>query len=238
MIKLRCMAVDDEPLALELLEDNIRNVPFLELAGSCKNAMEAMQLLQNEQIDLVFSDIQMPGLSGLQLINSLAVKPMFILITAHEKFALEGYALDVVDYLLKPVAFERFVKACNKALEQYTLRRQSSAAAATETKEFIFVPVDYNMVKVMLSEVMRLEALRDYIRIHFSSDKRPMIVRMTMKEIADALPTTDFLRIHKSHIVSIRSIAAVRKSSLFIGGEELPIGEQYKNAVQQLVLGR
>lgn len=241
MITLRCLAVDDEPLALELLEDNIRSVPYLQLVGSCRNAMEATQLLQTQQIDLIFSDIQMPGLNGLQLISSLSVKPMFILITAHEKFALEGYALDVVDYLLKPVAYERFVKACNKALERYTLRQQSISGAATqvpEVKKFIFVPVDYKMVKVMLPEVVRLEALKDYIRIHFTGNQRPMLVRMSMKAMEDLLPMSDFLRIHKSHIVSIRSITAVRKSSVFIGEEELPVSEQYKNAVQQLVDGR
>jgi two-component system LytT family response regulator len=240
MKTLRCLALDDEPLALELLEDNIRTVPFLQLVHSCQSSMEAMQVLQSGQIDLVFSDIQMPGLNGLQLITALPAKPMFILITAHEKFALEGYALDVVDYLLKPVAYERFVKACNKALERYTLRQQGASSISVttaEAREFFFVPIDYKMVKIALNEVVRLEGVRDYIRVHFTHNRHPLLVRMGMKAAEDALPASKFIRIHKSHIVSISSITAVRKSTMFIDDVELPVGEQYRNAVQSLIDG-
>lgn len=239
MTTLRCIALDDEPLALELLEDNIRSVPFLQLAGSYRTAMDALPQLQGEAIDLVFSDIQMPGLSGTQLIASLPLRPMFILITAHEKFAVESFALDVVDYLLKPVPYDRFLKACNKALELHKLRHVGEAAPQQpEARDFIFVPVDYRMVKLLLSELERVEGVKDYVRFYFNNGKRPLLVRMSMKAAQDALPEGDFIRIHKSHIVGIRAITAVRRGSLFIGEEELPVGDQYKEAVQQLVEGR
>ena len=235
---LRCIAIDDEPLALELLEDNIRSLPFLTLVGGCSNAIEAMQVLQKEQVDLVLTDIQMPGLNGLQLIESLQVRPMFILITAHEKFALESYSLDVVDYLLKPVAYDRFVKACTKAQERHNLRQASlTGNAKGEAKEFIFLPVDYKMVKIALAEVTMIEGVKDYIRIHYADGKRSLLVRTSMKGIADMLPTTGFLRIHKSYIVSIRHLTAIRRNSLFIGDEELPVGEQYREAVARLADG-
>jgi DNA-binding LytR/AlgR family response regulator len=232
---IRCLAIDDEPLALELLADNIQSVPFLRLVASCSTAMEALQVMQQEQIELVFSDIQMPGLNGLQLISSLPVRPMFILITAHEKYAVEGYTLDVVDYLLKPVSYDRFVKACNKALERHNLRYVPNNSA--DTRDFIFVPEDYRMVRILLAEVVRFEADKDYIRVFFSNGKRPMLIRMSMKAMQDMVPTGYFLRIHKSHIVNIRNVTAVRKNTIFLGDEELPVGEQYRASVQQLVGG-
>lgn len=238
MHTLRCIAIDDEPLALELLEDNIRKVPFLMLVASASNAMDAMRILQSETIDLVFSDIQMPGLSGLQFIESLQVKPLFILISAHEKFALESYNLDVVDYLLKPVAYERFLKACNKAQERYTTQLSSQKSnIRQEKKEFIFLPVDYKMVKVDLQDVTMMEAVRDYVRIHFQKEKKPLLVRISMKAMEEMLSGTDLIRIHKSFIVSIKYIIAIRKNSVFVNDEELPVGEQYRDAVIRLAEG-
>ncbi len=230
---LNCIAIDDEPLALDLLEDNIRSIPFLVLKAKCRNAMDAMEIMQREQIELVFSDIQMPGLNGLQLIQSLTVKPMFIFITAHEKFALASYDLDVVDYLLKPVAFERFVKACNRALDYHNLQRLNQPAKP-DTKEFIFVPIDYKMVKVTLADILTIESVKDYVRIHFQAPSRTLLVRISMKAILDMLPASLFIRIHKSFIVNVRKITTIRKNDLFIGDQELPIGEQYKDQVSKL----
>ena len=159
MITLNCLAVDDESLALDLLEDNIRKVPFLHLAKRCKNATEARKALESEDIDLLFLDIQMPGMTGLQLVESLSSRrPMIVFVTAYESHALEGFNLDVVDYLLKPVAFERFLKAAHKAQELYLLRRQEvarpPAGAADAPPEYIFVNADYSLVKIRLSEVL------------------------------------------------------------------------------------
>src|ERR1700730_5079298 len=156
---LRCIAVDDEPLALDLLEDNICQVPYLDLIAKCKNALEAIDILRTEPIDLIFLDIQMPGLTGLQFIQTLTRKPMIIMITAYEKYALEGFNLDVVDYLVKPTPFERFLKSCNKALELHKLKTQSltgSPSAETET-DHLFVNAEYSLVKVVLDDIILIE---------------------------------------------------------------------------------
>lgn len=233
-MKIRCIAIDDEPLALELLEDNIRQVPFLDLQAGFNNSLEALQYLQQQEIDLVFIDIQMPGLTGLQFIQSLSRRPMFILVTAYEKFALEGYNLDVVDYLVKPVPMDRFVKACTKAMELFRLR-QSGAPAASAATPYFFVPADYKMVKVEWADLVYVEGLKDYLKIHLRSQKSPLVTRMSMKTLEEQCPGADFLRIHKSYIVSKKAITAVKKSSVFLGDLELPVGDLYKEDVSAFV---
>jgi len=236
-MKLNCIIIDDEPLALELLADNISRIPYLQLQATCRNAMEAIAILQQEPVDLVFSDIQMPGLSGLDLIRSLQNKPMFILITAYEQYALEGFNVDVVDYLLKPIAYDRFLQASNKALELFSLKQRASIQPGTKLaeKDYIFLPVDYKMVRVELDDIEYIEGMKDYIRFHFiSQTRKPLLARMSMKGIEDMLPESKFVRFHKSYIAHIRRITAVRKNSLFINDHELPIGEQYKEVVTRI----
>lgn len=230
---LRCLAIDDEPLALELLEDNIRQVPFLQLAGKCNNALEAMQFLKEQPVDLIFLDIQMPGLTGLQFIQSLTQRPMIILITAYEKFALQGFNLDVVDYLVKPVPFDRFLKACNKAWELHSLRSKKNETSTTP--EYFFVNVDYSLLKVEFNDIQWVEGLKDYIKINVKSSSRPVVTRMSMKAMEDQLPPSKFLRIHESYIVSIASITSIRKNSVFVGTVELPVGDSYKDALNSLI---
>lgn len=227
---LRCIAIDDEPLALELLEDNISKVPYLQLVASCSNPVEAMKVLQEQSIDLIFLDIQMPGLTGIQFLQSLTQKPMAILITAYEKYALEGFNLDVVDYLVKPVSLDRFIKACNKAWELYQLRHKPAAHTET-TAEYIFVNVDYSLLKVVLNDILWIEGLKDYIRIHLKSTNKPVITRMAMKAVEDELPPSRFIRIHKSYIVSKNHITAVRKNSVFLDETELPVSDNYRDAI-------
>src|ERR1043165_1859221 len=161
---LRCIAIDDEPLALELLEDNISQVPYLELVALCANPIEAMQVLQQQSVDLIFLDIQMPGLTGLQFIQSLSQKPMFILITAYEKYALAGYNLDVIDYLVKPVSLDRFIKACHKAHELHQLKAGKEKGESGSASYF-FINVDYSLVKVVFSDIMWIEGFKDYLKI-------------------------------------------------------------------------
>jgi DNA-binding LytR/AlgR family response regulator len=237
-MKIRCIAIDDEPLALELLEDNIRQVPYFELMAGFNSSMEALQYLQQHEIDLVFLDIQMPGLTGLQFIQSLSRKPMFILVTAYEKFALEGFNLDVVDYLVKPVAMDRFVKACNRAMELHRLKQAGSPGGQVSSapeQTYFFVPADYKMVKVEWTDVLYIEGLKDYLKIHLRSQKSPLVTRMSMKSMEEQFPSADFLRIHKSYIVSKNAITAVKKSSIFIDALELPIGDLYKQEVMAFV---
>ena len=230
---LHCIAVDDEPLALELLEDNISKLSFLQLEAKCSNAMEAMKILQSKPIDLIFLDIQMPGLSGLQFIQSLSHKPMIILVTAYEKFALEGFNLDVVDYLVKPVSLERFVKACNKAWELHQLKNTNNQAP-TASADYFFVNVDYSLLKITFADIVWIEGLKDYIKIHLKSTTKAIITRMSMKGMEEELPAQKFIRIHKSYIVSIDHITAIRKNSVFIETMELPVGENYRDAVTAL----
>lgn len=226
---INCIAVDDEPLALELLEDNISKLPYLKLAGSFDNGIDAMKAVQEQKIDLIFLDIQMPGLTGMQFIQSLTVKPMIILITAYEKYALEGFNLEVTDYLVKPVSLERFIKACNKAKELFDLRNQP--AIATQYPGYFFVHVEYSMVKVAVDDIVYIEGLKDYIKIHLHSSAKAIVTRMAMKTIEEQLPSKKFIRIHKSYIVSVAFITAVKKTSVFIGNNELPVSDNYKEAV-------
>lgn len=231
---LRCIAVDDEPLALDLLEDNISKVPYLQLVGCCSNAMEAMKILQQQSVDLIFLDIQMPGLTGLQFIQSLANKPMIILITAYEKFALEGFNLDVVDYLVKPVSLERFVKACNKAFELHQLKSRSRENSNHAEPDYFFVNVDYSLLKINFADIIYVEGLKDYVKIHLRNASKAIITRISMKALEAQLPLTRFIRIHKSFIVSVNAITAVRKNSVFIGDMELPVSDNYRDAVDTI----
>lgn len=230
---LKCIAVDDEPLALQLMQDYISKVSFLQLVTTCSDAFEANQVLQEQEIDLVFIDIQMPGITGLQFIKSLTLRPMFILVTAYEKFALESYDLNVVDYLLKPVELSRFIQACNKANELYLLKHKHDSNGS----DYFFLNVDYSMVKVMFSDIMWVEGLRDYLKIHLVPPAKPLIARISMKAIEEELPPSKFQRIHKSFIVSTDHITSVKKSSVFVGNMELPVGETYKEAVE-MITGR
>ena len=223
---MKCIAVDDEPLALALLEDNIRQVPGLELVASCSTAMEALKVLNEQEVDLLFLDIQMPGLTGLQLLQSLSVRPMVILITAYEKYALEGFNLDVIDYLVKPVPFERFLRACNKAQDFYRLKKNVGTESQT-WPEYFFVNAEYGLVKIVFSDIRLIEGLKDYLKIHLLESK-PLIIRMSLKSIEEKLPPGKFFRIHKSYIISVKHITTIRKNSVFLGEMELPLSDLYK----------
>ncbi len=235
---LRCIAVDDEPLALGLLADNIGKVPFLELVATCGDAFEATRALQEKEVDLIFMDIQMPGLTGLQFIQSLPKRPMVILVTAYKKFAPEGFDLNVVDYLVKPVSMDRFLQACYKAQELHQLKTAAATpggpAAPARTPEFFFVNVDYSLVKVLFADIIWIEGSGDYVKLHLSSSPKPLLVRMSGKLLEAELPADRFVRIHKSYIVAIASITAVRKNSIFIKEMELPVGETFRDALRQL----
>ena len=229
---LRCIAIDDEPLALELLEDNISKVPYLKLVGSFSNPVAAIAAIQEQEIDLVFLDIQMPGLTGLQLIQTLTKRPMFILITAYEKHALEAYHLDVVDYLLKPVSLDRFIRASSKAWELHQLR--TGRRNEQSDKDYFFINVEYSLLKVIFGDVIYVEGLKDYVKIHLKSTNKPVVARMSLKGLEEELPASQFVRIHKSFIVSKNFVTSVKKNSVSIGDIELPVGENYKDSVNEI----
>lgn len=229
---MNCIAIDDEPLALSLLRDNIEKVAFLKLIATCSNAMDGIEILQQEQIDLIFVDIQMPRLSGLQFISSLERKPLVIFVTAYKEYAVQSYDLNVVDYLVKPVPLERFVKACHRAKEQYELRRLSPRAPAPN-KDYFFVPADYSQVKINYADVIWISGYGDYLKFHLKNTQHPLVVRMSFKDLEHELSTAIFLRIHKSHMVHIDAITSVRKNSLLLGEMELPIGETYRKTIEE-----
>ncbi len=233
---LKCLAIDDENLALDLLEDNIQKIPFLKLEKRCRNAMEALQVLQTTSIDLIFLDIQMPGLTGIQFLEGLTQKPMVIFVSAYQQYAIEGFNLDVIDYVLKPISFERFLKACNKALDYY--KTTKIAAKSTDdlaNKDYIFIHADYSLMKISFDEILYVEGLKDYIKIHLTSQKYPVVCRMTMKAIEEKLPNHLFFRVHKSFIISIKKMESIRNQKIKIGENYIPLSENMAESFLQAI---
>jgi len=229
---IKCIAVDDEPLALDLLEDNIKQVSFLQLVKRCKNAFEATEVLQKENIDLVFLDIQMPGLTGLQFLKTLSAKPMVIFITAYRKFAHEGFDLDVIDYLVKPVSFERFLKAVNKASEYYNLKNSQQV---NQQKDYFFVYAEYTLVKIVINDISHIEGMKDYIKIHLSNSSKPVITRLSMKAMEENLPSNKFARTHKSFIVAVDKIESIRNNKIKLKNAEISLSEHYRDSFFKMV---
>jgi len=223
---IRCIAVDDETLALDIIEDNIRQIPFLQLVARCKTAFEAMQMLQAGRIDLIFLDIQMPGLLGTQFLRGLATRPMAIFITAYKKYAVDGFDLDAIDYLIKPVSFDRFLRAAHKALEYHQSRSRTSPPPSSPG--YIFINTEYRLVKVFLNEIVYIEALKNYIRIHLSPPSRPILSRSTLKVFEEKLPAADYARVHKSFLVAIDKITSIENECIKIGNISIPLGKSYR----------
>ncbi len=251
MQQINCLIVDDEPLALELLEDNIKRIPFLNLVAKANNGFEALEIINKNTIDLIFLDIQMPEMTGLEFLQSLHHKPMIIFLTAYKKYALEGYEHDVLDYLVKPLSFERFLKAATKAKEWFDLRQNmlesvenlaqkkentSNLAANTgggASDDFFMVHADYSLVKVIMSDISYIEGLKDYVKIYIDTQTKPIITRMSLKQLEEILPKSHFMRIHKSYICNLTKVTALRKTQLLLHKIELPLSDIYKTAVGQ-----
>lgn len=231
---IRCIAVDDERLALDLLADNIRRIPYLHLSAQCKNAMQTVEVLQNKPADLIFLDIQMPGLSGLQFLNSLENPPMVILHTAYEQYALEGFELNVVDYLIKPVSFERFLKACNRAKALNDLQKENFTNA-NEPVDYLFFHVEYNLVKVILSEILYVEGLKDYVKIYTDSSDKPIITRHNLKAMERKLPPQHFARIHKSYIIRLDKVTKIKRNVVCFGKKEVPYSADKKPLIEKII---
>jgi len=232
---LRCIAIDDEPPALELLTDYMSQVDYLQLVTTCIDPHEAIQIIEKEKIDLVFLDIQMPRLSGIQLMQSLIHKPMFILVTAYEKYAVDAFNFNAVDYLVKPVPFNRFIKAAEKAKELFELKSNPPLSSKAVSADHIFIYADSTWTKLQFDDILWIEGQKDYVRIHLANNTKPVVARISMKQMEEQLPATIFIRIQKSYIVSRKRITAIRKSSIFIGQRELPVGEMYKDSVQAII---
>lgn len=229
---MRCIIVDDEPLVRELLEDNINQVPFLELVRSCKSALEALKTLQEEQVDLIFLDIQMPRLNGLQFLQSLDHPPLIIMVTAYEKYAVEGFNLQVADYILKPFSFDRFLKACNRAAELFRLKNPVMPSETIKNYDF-FVNVEYKHEKIVAADIDYIESLKDYIKIHLSSRAKPVLTRMSLKSIEAKLPAGTFIRTHKSFLVVISKITTIKRDFVCIGTIEIPASETFRENISR-----
>ena len=227
---IRCLVVDDEPLALDILEDNIKKVPFLTLVKTTISAIEGLSLVQSGAIDLVFLDVQMPELTGIQFLKIINGKCDVILTTAYSQYALDGYDLDVVDYLLKPIAFDRFYKAAQKVL-QTKGNNHSSIPELQSTQQnnhdFIFVKTEHKIQKIYLDNILYIEGLKDYISIYTGTGR--IITLQNMKKMEESLPPKSFIRVHKSYIISLGKIESIERSRIQIGDKIIPIGDTYRD---------
>lgn len=235
--KIRCLVIDDEEPSREIIQKHISGVDALELAGSCTNAVEALSFLQSNTVDLLFLDIQMPHILGTNFIRTLKNPPKVIFITAYRKYALEGFELDAVDFLLKPISFDRFLKAVNKVL-QLNLQGNLPEAEKTETSKevaqpFLYFRSDRKMVKVLFNDILYIEGLRDYIRIFTTS--KTIVTKHLLSSLEEMLPADAFLRIHRSYIVSLDKIVSYNAETIEIAKKELPIGRLYKHDVTKIL---
>ncbi len=229
---IRCICIDDEPLALEMMVDFIHKVPFLTLVASCRNAFEAYDVLDSNQIDLLFVDVEMPEINGVQFVQSLKNKPFVIFSTAYKKYAIEGFELDVIDFLVKPFSFDRFYKSVIKVKETYNLIHNSTPTTLKQLPpDYLFVNADYSLVKVIIPEIAYIEGLKDYIKIYLSGQQKPIVTRMSMKTIDERLNLLGFMRVHKSFIVNMGKITSIKKTRLFVHESEIFIGDNYKDAL-------
>jgi len=236
---MKCLAIDDEPLALDIIREFCSKIDFLQLVAACTNPVEAVKMLNQQSIDLIFLDIQMPNISGLEFIRSIKNPPLVIFTTAFSSYALDGFELNALDYLVKPFSFERFFRAVNKAYEIFSLKEkknQSSAGNSQEAKEatkYLMVKVEYSTVKLDLENILYIEGLKDYVKIY--SGKRPLLTKCTMKHIENKLPAEHFIRVHKSFIVAFSKIESIENNRIIMGEKRIPIGNQYKQGFYKML---
>jgi DNA-binding LytR/AlgR family response regulator len=232
-LKIKTIIVEDEPLAREGLLNYIREVDFLQVNKVCEDALEANQTLALEKIDLMFLDIQMPKITGIDFLKSLKHPPMVVMTTAYPNFALQGYELDVLDYLVKPFPFDRFLKAVNKAREFFQLKTKGPAPGPNEL-DYFFIKCDYRYEKIHFTDVLYVEGMENYVVIHTAAQKFVTLLRM--KTIEETLPASDFIRIHKSFIVSLRAISSIDGNEVIVAGKRLPISREKRNEILEKVV--
>lgn len=227
-MRCNCIIVDDEPPAIKVLASYVEWVPQLTLVGTCKNAFEAIATLREHPVDLMFLDIHMPRLIGTELLKSLPEPPKVVFTTAHKDFAVEAFELDALDYLLKPISFERFMKAVNK----FCLIGETEAPAPAQSQGFVYFRADRKMIKVFLDDILYIESFKDYVVIHRNGDE-PIRIKQALNSVENMLPRASFMRIHRSYLVSVDKITAFTKTDIEIGRTELPIGRSYVKAFRQ-----
>lgn len=236
---MKCIIIDDEPLAIDVIESYCKALGAVEVISTFTNAIEALEFINNNRIDLVFSDIEMPNITGIELIKSLEGKvPYFIFTTAYQQYALEGFDLNAVDYLMKPIPFPRFIKAINRVKEMMKLNEVNTSInissaggeAPTHEDDFIFVKSEYENLKIDINTIKHVQGLKDYLKIH-SETSKPILTLMSFKEIQSKLPESIFIRVHRSYIVNVNKITSIQKNRIIIKDERIPIGESYRSMV-------
>lgn len=231
-----CIIVDDEPLAIEIIESYIKRLEGMKLVAKCNNALKAFEILQKQSVDLIFLDIQMPKLTGLDFLRTLNNPPKVIVTTAYRDYALEGYELDVVDYLLKPISFERFLKSIGKVYKTEQATISSTESKLPSEDAYIYLKADKKMVKVLLKDILYIESLKDYVRIKTSS--KEVITHQTITYFEQKLPEDCFIRVHRSFIVPLNKIETFTATQIEVPGKEIPIGRLYKNQVMTFLNSR
>ncbi|MDR6809495.1 DNA-binding LytR/AlgR family response regulator [Dyadobacter sp. BE34] len=239
-ITLECIAVDDEPLALGLVCAFIEKTPFLNLAGRYSSAVEALQVINSKPIDVIFLDIQMPDLTGIELARVLEKAgnkaPRIIFTTAFNQYALDGFRVDAIDYLLKPFNYEEFLRAASKAQAYVELVQKASSAGSAEPKdEYLFLKVEYQLVRIAYDDILYTEGLKDYVKVHLKSDPKPILSLTSLKALEEKLPASKFMRVHRSFIVNLDKISAVTRNTIQIGATSIPVSDQYKEAFNQFL---
>lgn len=232
---LQCLIVDDEPLALDLLEGYVRKTPSLNLAGRCNSAFQAMEMLEKTEVHLLFLDIQMPGLSGMELSRNLSDGPRVVFTTAFEQYAIEGFKVNALDYLLKPVSYPEFLGAVNKARRWFEKEQKTAVA---ESRNSIFVKTDYKLVQVDFNSILYIEGLKDYVKIYQENEAKPILTLLSMKSLEDNLPARSFMRVHRSYIVNLDKIKTIERNRIIFGKTYIPVSENYKEKFQQFIQER
>ncbi|EOZ95220.1 Two-component system response regulator [Indibacter alkaliphilus LW1] len=241
-MKIKCIAVDDEPLALELVSKFVEQTSFLSLEAKFDNAIQALGYLNDNQIDLVFLDIQMPDLSGMELARildgkNLSKKPKIIFTTAYNQFAIEGYKVDALDYLLKPYSYEDFLKASTKAYQHYEKLSQANneSNSPNKTADYIFLKVEYQLVKVMLDQITHVEAYKDYVKVFLKGKPNPLLSLTSMKNMEELLPEGTFMRVHRSYIINLDHIESVARNVVNIGNVNITVSDMYKDKFMEFI---
>ncbi|MEN6618064.1 MAG: LytTR family DNA-binding domain-containing protein [Rikenellaceae bacterium] len=239
---ISCLIVDDEPLARNLIEGYVKQTPFLKLVGRCSNAIEALEVLKSRSVDLLFLDIQMPQLNGIELSRMIPGDTRIVFTTAFEQFALEGFKADAIDYLLKPISYAEFLKAATKAQRWFGLipsmsGREGSDGNNSVNRKSIFIKADYRMVQIDLNDIVYIEGVKDYLRIH-TSDRQSLMTLMSMKAIEDYLPSNTFLRVHRSYIVNINQIKTIERNRIIFDNVHIPISDSYRDSVMEIINSR
>ncbi|WP_226163186.1 LytR/AlgR family response regulator transcription factor [Hymenobacter terricola] len=234
---LRCLLVDDEQLALRLLTEFVGRLPFLTLVGTARTALDALAILQAEPVDLLFLDIQMPKLTGTDFVRSLRPEALVIFTTAYQQYAAESYDLAAVDYLVKPFAFERFMRAAHRAQEQHAARQNRAAPAAPADEDYLFVKADYHTLRLNIRDILYLEGLKDYLKIHLRTGK-PVVTLGSLRAYEERLAARGFVRVHRSYLVALRHIDSIRTNRIYLGAAIIPVGDTYAAAFAQAISDR